>query len=586
MSQKEPSFSWIDLIRSIYSLLGKQKVQYILLSIVLIAFQFNAVLTPFLTGKIIDFFTNYTAGSSLLPFYLLVGLITFLQIFISYFRLTVKRLMGNIQTTVAYNTRLRGFDKLMSLSLSWHDAESTGNKFQRIQTGTNQIFYITRVFNNEVYSALASFVGIIGVFFVLQPAYVIFVLAYLILFIFVLRHFYLATRQLQEEQNQAIEQASGAYVEGLGNILAIKSAGAHKSFGAGISKTELIRKEYEMKIRRVGIQKWQLFQALNGVTMGAFLLLIGHDVTHQIITIGSIITFFNYGQQLTGKSADILDVYDQMITAKSGIGRMMSILWAKDNLHTGTKNFPTNWDTITLQDGVFHYQSEEKGRGGLSGVTLSIQRHQKVGIVGKTGSGKSTLTKILMGLYPLSSGTYSIGSTRFEDINYESTAKHLGIVLQESEMFNLSLRDNITLMRNVKPDLFTKAIQIAQLELVLEKLPQGLDTLIGEKGYHLSGGERQRVGIARAICKDPDILIFDEATSSLDSQTESKIQAGLESELTQKTLVFVAHRTSTLKNVDVIHVFKDGRIVESGSYTSLTKDPKSLFNQLYKVQQK
>jgi ABC-type multidrug transport system fused ATPase/permease subunit len=586
MSQKEPSFSWIDLFRSLYSLLGTQKVPYIVLSLILIAFQFNAVLTPFLTGKIIDFFTNYTSGSDLMPFYFLVGLITFLQIFVSYFRLTVKRLMGNIQSTVAYNARLKGFDKLMSLSLSWHDAESTGNKFQRIQTGTNQLFYITRIFNNEVYSALASFVGIIGVFLVLQPTYVIFVLIYTVAFIFMLRHFYAATKQIQEEQNQAIERASGAYVEGLGNILAIKSAGAHKSFGAGISKTELIRKEYEMKIRKIGIQKWQVFQALNGVTMGAFLLMIGYDVTRHIITIGSIITFFNYGQQLTGKSADILDIYDQMITAKSGIGRMMSILWAQDGQHKGTKNFPPTWDTISLQDAVFQYQSKEKGRGGLNGVTLSIGRNQKVGIVGKTGSGKSTLTKVLMGLYPLSSGTYSIGSSRFEDINYEHTTKHLGIVLQESEMFNLSLRENITLMRDVKPDLFTKAIQIAQLEQVLAKLPQGLDTLIGEKGYHLSGGERQRVGIARAICKDPDILIFDEATSSLDSQTESKIQAGLEKELTQKTLIFVAHRTSTLKNVDVIHVFKDGKIVESGSYTSLTKDPKSLFNQLYKVQQK
>lgn len=586
MPQKEPSFSWIDLIRSLYSLLGKQKGLYLILTVILIAFQFNAVLTPFLTGQIIDFFTDYTAGSSLMPFYLLVGLITFLQIFVSFFRLTVKKLMGNIQSTVAYNARLKGFDKLMSLSLSWHDAESTGNKFQRIQTGTNQLYFITRALNNEVYSALASFIGIIGVFLVLQPTYVIFVLLYIIAFIFMLRHFYRATKQIQEEQNQAIEQASGAYVEGLGNILAIKSAGAHKSFGAGISKTELIRKEYEMKIRKIGIQKWQFFQALNGVTMGAFLLMIGHDVTRNIITIGSIITFFNYGQQLTGKSADILDIYDQMITAKSGIGRMMSILWAQDEQHTGTKNFPVTWDTISLQDGVFQYQSEEKGRGGLSGVSVTIGRNQKVGIVGKTGSGKSTLTKILMGLYPLSSGTYTIGATRFADINYEHTTKHLGIVLQESEMFNLSLRENITLMRDVKPDLFTKAIQIAQLEQVIEKLPQGLETLIGEKGYHLSGGERQRVGIARAICKDPDILIFDEATSSLDSLTESKIQAGLESELTQKTLIFVAHRTSTLKNVDVIHVFKDGKIVESGSYNSLTKDPKSLFNQLYKVQQK
>ena len=162
----------------------------------------------------------------------------------------------------------------------------------------------------------------------------------------------------------------------------------------------------------------------------------------------------------------------------------------------------------------------------------------------------------------------------------------MSMVLQDSEMFNMTIRENITLLRNIPEETLVKSIKIAQLESVIAKLPNGLETVIGEKGYHLSGGERQRVGIARAICQDPEIIIFDEATSSLDSQTESKIQKALEKELEKKTLIFIAHRISTLKNADVIYVFESGKIVESGSYTTLLNKKNSLFNSLYITQER
>ncbi|KXK10162.1 MAG: putative multidrug export ATP-binding/permease protein [Microgenomates bacterium OLB23] len=189
-----------------------------------------------------------------------------------------------------------------------------------------------------------------------------------------------------------------------------------------------------------------------------------------------------------------------------------------------------------------------------------------------------------MGLYPLSAGRYTIDSTNYYDLSAESISHHIAIVLQDSEMFNMTLRENITLLRSVSEELLLKAVKVAQLEDVVTKLPDGLETLIGEKGYHLSGGERQRVGIARAICKNPEIIIFDEATSSLDSRTEGKIQSALEKELSKKTLIFIAHRVSTLKNVDIIYVFKGGRIVESGTFKSLGADSQSYFSHLYKLQ--
>lgn len=576
------SFGWLKLAHAVPYLLGTHKMRYFALTTLLMITQVNAVITPLLLGRIVDFFTKYTVGTSLTPFYILVALIGSLQIIVSYLRLSFKRAMAIMTSNISYVIRVQGFQKLMDLSLAWHDGEVTGNKFQRIQNGTMALRQLIRLINNEVYTSLVSLVGMIIVFAFMQPLYIVLVLIYTGAFLFMLQYYYKQTAQLQDDQNFAIEQASGTYVEGLGNILSIKATGAQKNFTQSISKTEEIRKTYEQKLTSVSIQKWQQFQAFNGIMSVFFLLLIGKDVSAGTISVGSILIVYSYVQQLVSRSADILDVYDQLIAHKSSVGRMMTILWSPDVPQGGTKKFPSAWNSITMKNLSFSYSQAQ----GLKDISLEIPRTQKVGIVGRTGSGKSTIAKVMLGLYPFESGEYRIEEEKFEDISHESLSQHMSLVLQESEMFNMSVRENITLMRDIPTDILMQAIHIAQLERVIEKLPQGIETLIGEKGYHLSGGERQRVGIARAICQNPDIIIFDEATSSLDSDTENKIQQALEKELTGKTLIFIAHRVSTLKNVDIIYVFDAGQIVESGTYSKLVKNPKSLFNQLYTIQDK
>ncbi len=141
-------------------------------------------------------------------------------------------------------------------------------------------------------------------------------------------------------------------------------------------------------------------------------------------------------------------------------------------------------------------------------------------------------------------------------------------------MFNISLRENISLSEKVDEEKLERAIKIAQLEHVVKNLPNGVDTLIGEKGYHLSGGERQRIGIARVIYKDPEIIIFDEATSSLDVKTEKKIQKALSDNLQEKTIITVAHRTNTLKDMDTIFKVEKGKIVEQGKYEDFFSNKK------------
>jgi ABC-type multidrug transport system fused ATPase/permease subunit len=207
-----------------------------------------------------------------------------------------------------------------------------------------------------------------------------------------------------------------------------------------------------------------------------------------------------------------------------------------------------------------------------------------IGIAGPSGSGKSTLIKLLLGLYHLDGGSLRIGDTPVEEIQHEELISEIAVVLQETELFNFSLRENITMMQDIPPALLQRSCEIACLGDVIARLPDGLHTLVGERGYSLSGGERQRVGIARALCRNASILLLDEATSALDSATEQMVMERLMSEQGGRTMLIVAHRISTLRDADRIVVFDQGRLVEQGRFQELVEDPGSRFGVMCAMQ--
>ncbi len=221
----------------------------------------------------------------------------------------------------------------------------------------------------------------------------------------------------------------------------------------------------------------------------------------------------------------------------------------------------------------------------LKNLSLRVASKEKVGIVGLSGAGKTTLCNLLMRMYEVGSGSIKIGGMDIRDIKHESLLKNISYVPQETELFNRSVMDNIKYAKPHTSDAaVVKAAKAAHIHEKISKLPNGYETLVGNNGYKFSGGERQRISIARALLKDAPIVILDEATSAMDSQNELAIQKSLQTAMHGKTALVIAHRLSTLRNMDKIIVLKNGQIVEIGSHKQLSHKKDGVYKKLWDAQ--
>jgi len=248
----------------------------------------------------------------------------------------------------------------------------------------------------------------------------------------------------------------------------------------------------------------------------------------------------------------------------------------------GKVAFPKDWKKISFKNVSFGYGESDV----LHDISFDIHRGEKVGIIGLSGAGKSTLFKLLLKEHESYEGEILIDEVPLSEISRQDYFNYSAVVLQDTEVFNLSLRENIVLANNNEAEnssLLERAINVAHVEDVIARLPDGEDTLIGEKGVRLSGGERQRIGIARAVFKSPQLLLLDEATSHLDIESEGKIQSSLHEFFQTVTAVVIAHRLTTIKEMDRIIVVEDGRILEEGSFEELHKK-QGRFHELWEKQ--
>lgn len=565
--EKKISYKNTQIIKDLWHFVRNKKVEFFILSFFLVLTAILALIPPLILAGIIDYFVD--GGTIASTFYWYLAALSAVMISENFIGLGTKHFFNLLVIKVQKQAKVESMQKVLQRDLIWHDKENTGNKMQRVQEGERAVESFLRFYANQFISMVVTVVGIVGVFAFFNIKYAIIGVLYISIYLYAELKLNKKLTEKIQKLKIAQEFASGKAYEFSSNIATIKSLGIEKSSQSQILEQEEVVLQARKERRIASTRKWMFVELISTVFFVVFILFVGRDVLVGLLTVGSIVIYVEYTRRLGGTLNLLSNITVFLIDSKFGLYRMMEIhrsIQPKDE--KGAKDLET-WNEIKLKDVSFKYKEEPV----LEKMNLIIKRGQKIGIVGTSGSGKSTLFKLLLKLYTPKKGKIFFDNTDIKDITSDSLLRKISIVPQETELFNLSLKENVTISEtdSVKQDKYDKSVQISQVDKIIKKLHVGDSSIVGEKGIRLSGGERQRLGIARAIYKDSDIIIFDEATSNLDYITEKRILEAMDTRLKGKTLIIAAHRIETLKNMDNILYIEKGKIVEQGTFSELSK---------------
>jgi ABC-type multidrug transport system fused ATPase/permease subunit len=301
------------------------------------------------------------------------------------------------------------------------------------------------------------------------------------------------------------------------------------------------------------------------------------------MSVGELVSFVLYTTFIGGSIAGLGDIYSQLQKAIGSSERVVELLAEEEEAGAGEQivDFKGN---IEFEEVGFHYPTRPEVEV-LQGLSFQIQSGEKVALVGPSGAGKSTIIQLLLRFYEATKGQIRIDGQSLSHWELASLRSKIGIVPQEVLLFGGSIRENIGYAKpGATEDEIITAAKKANAWQFISQFPEGLDTLVGERGIKLSGGQRQRVAIARAILKDPAILILDEATSSLDAESEVLVQEALNELMKGRTTLISAHRLATIRKVDRIYVLAGGKIVEQGNHQELVQEPGGIYANLVRLQ--
>ncbi len=304
-------------------------------------------------------------------------------------------------------------------------------------------------------------------------------------------------------------------------------------------------------------------------------------VAYSDLTIGLMLAIFGYLWVIVSPINEIINIQYAYHNAQAALERINQIFGMQQESlfpHRDNPFVRADANSVTLKDVHFGYAPDKPL---LKGIDMQIPAASKVAFVGASGHGKTTLAQLIVGFYQPDSGDICYDGISYRDIGLDVIRDHVYLVLQNPMLFNETIRFNLTFGKDVPDETIAEALEIAQLDGFIASLEEGLETRVGKNGIKLSGGQRQRISIARMLIADPNIVIFDESTSALDTKTEERLFEALERFLQNRTTILIAHRLSTIRNADYIYLIDEGRIVQEGTLEALLKAQgrfRSIFN--------
>jgi ATP-binding cassette, subfamily B, bacterial len=601
----------MENFKKLFQILGRWKVFYILSGIMLIISTFIRMFEPkvlqIAVDKVIVYFQSkgnikFTPDDSITKFFysiipdlkmenlqlILISLgIIFLVISLlrGLFSFSSSALTASSTEKATKQLRDRLFSHIQALPLAYHSKTPTGELIQRCTGDVETIrkFAATQVVELIRLSALFT-----GAFIMMASINLNYALIAIICVPIILigSYFYFRKESLiWAEHEKEQDKLSIIVQENLSGIRVVKAFAKENFEIDKFTKQNEVKRKWGLKLNKLNKIYWPLSDLVIQSQIALSIFFGGYLTLANQLSIGELTAFYTYSMFVAWPMRRIGQIVSDMGMASIAIKRIFSILDVEQEDYSGKDNEGKKLTgEIEFRDVSFKYEENEKHRV-LNGISFKIVPGERIALLGPTGAGKTTIISLLMRFFEVDSGNILIDGKDIKNYSKEYLRSRFGVVLQKPFLFSTTIKDNIAYANPESHiDEVIEASRAAKIhDIITEVFPNSYETIVGEKGVTLSGGQKQRVTIARTLLKDPDILIFDDSTSAVDSETEYEIQKALRKLIAGKTTFIIAHRITSIQDCDRIIVLDKGNIIEEGTHDELIKQ-NGFYKKIYDIQ--
>ncbi len=562
--------------RLVNYLIGSKHL-FIFLIIAVIAVTIFSLISPSVQGYAIDAIKD-KSWDEMYRLLLLLLIVLLLQVL---FTLAQTLLSAKLSQSITKQMRHDLFKKIDNLPLKYLDTHSNGDIMSRMTNDVENISTTISQSLSSLISGILTIIGTIAIMFYYCWQLTLITLLTVVMTLVVTKVLSGRMRKIFRERSRVLGRLNGHSEEMITGYKSVVAYNQQENMINEFNKTSDNLKDVSIKAEILGGSMGPIMNCISNISFVIVAAFGGYFALNGLITIGIISAFIIYAKQFSRPINDIAQLYGSLQTAIAGAERVFELIDYPDEDKSGDENIKNIHGELSFKNVNFSYVPNKQV---LYDFNLNIKPGQKIALVGATGSGKTTVVNLLMRFYPVDSGEITIDGQSIYDIQRDELRKNIAIVLQDTVLFSDTIGNNIKYSNlDASNDELIYAADTSNSAYFIERLPDGYDTYLAHAGENLSQGQRQLLAIARAILADPEILILDEATSSVDTKTEKQIQDAMVNLMKNRTSLIIAHRLSTIQDSDVIVVMDKGRVVETGNHEELLKK-KGYYYSLYMTQ--